>query len=356
MEKPDRATAAEKKPRIFMVGLGGTIAAKEISSRWISGHYSQKELLRMDPKIEHTFDVKTSNLFRIHSADTQPEHWLSLANLVYYNLEEGFDGIVVTHGTDTMHYTSAAMSFLIQNLSNPIVFTGSQIIHAKMGSDAPKNIYDSLMVASYADLAEVVIVFNGNIFRANRAKKVAAADFDAYKSSGIEPLGFVQHDIALNGKQVRRKKRKPKLFSRLETDVSIVEVHPGLNPKSLEAVANSDLKGIVLRGYGLGNYPVEKNSLTPAINSLAESGIPVVLTTQCRMGPDWKNVFFKEIGTRYDNANVILGYDMRPHTALVKLMWVLAQTSKPTQVKKMMQANYAGEITPNMEKYRQKKR
>lgn len=345
----------KEKPRIFMIGLGGTIAAKEINKVWKSGHFSQRELLNMDNTVKDNFEVKTSNLFRIHSSDSQPEHWLSLANLVYYNLDEGFDGIVVTHGTDTMHYTSAALSFLVQNLSIPIVFTGSQIIPAKIGSDAPKNIYDSLITASHADLAEVVIVFHGKIFRANRAKKVAAADFDAYKSTGIDPLGFIQHDIALNGKQIKRKKRTAKLFTKLETDVSLIEIHPGLNPKLLEAAVDNGAKGIVLEGYGIGNYPVEKNSLTPAINSVAERGIPVIITTQCSMGPDWKNVFFEEVGHRYDDANLIFGYDMRPHTALVKLMWVLGQTNNFSKIKKMMQTNYAGEITPNVETLRKKK-
>ena len=350
-----RTAKKETKPKIFMVGLGGTIAAKDINNVWQSGHFSQRELLNMDNTIKNNFDVKTSNLFRIHSADSQPEHWLALANLVYYNLDEGFDGIVVTHGTDTMHYTSAALSFLVQNLSIPIVFTGAQIIPTKIGSDAPKNIYDSLVTASYADLAEVVIVFHGKIFRANRAKKVAAADFDAYKSTGIDPIGFIQHDIALNGKQIKRKKRTPKLFTKLETNVSLIEVHPALDPKIIEAAVELGTKGIILEGYGMGNYQVEKKSLTPTINSIAERGIPVVMTTQCSMGPDWKNVFFEEIGNRYDNANLIFGYDMRPHTALAKLMWVLGQTNSFSQIKKMMQTNYVGEITPHVENLRKKK-
>ncbi|MBI2598230.1 MAG: asparaginase, partial [Candidatus Diapherotrites archaeon] len=194
-----------------MAGLGGTIAAKEIGNVWESGHFTQNELLEMDPKIKKEFEIETSNLFRIHSADTQPEHWLALANLAYYKLLEDFDGIVVTHGTDTMHYTSAAMSFLIQNLNKPIVFTGSQVIPTRIGSDAQRNIYDSLRVAGHSPLAEVAIVFSGKIFRANRAKKVKAADFDAYRSSSIQPLGSVQHEIILNSPfNKKSKKTKPR--------------------------------------------------------------------------------------------------------------------------------------------------
>lgn len=116
----------------------------------------------------------------------------------------------------------------------------------------------------------------------------------------------------------------------------------------METAVENGAKGIVLEGYGMGNYPVEKNSLTSTINNVAEIGIPVIITTQCSMGPDWKNVFFEEVGHRYDDANLIFGYDMRPHTALVKLMWVLGQTNNFSKVKKMMQTNYAGEITPGL--------
>ncbi len=338
-----------KKPKLFMVGLGGTIAAKEVNHVWKSGYYTPQKLINMDPKIEQEFDVENANLLRIHSADTQPSDWVTLAELVYSKLSAGFDGIVVTHGTDTMHYTASALSFLIQNIPIPIVFTGSQIIPTKIGSDSQRNIYDSLRVASFADLAEVVIVFNGKIFRANRTRKIKAADFDAYRSSAVEPLGFVQHEIVLEGQQKKRSKKSPKFFPKLEENVFLLEVYPGLNPKVFEKILDSDVKGVVIEGYGLGNYPVGKNSLTPAINRLAESGIPTVLTTQCSMGSDWKKVFFEEIGNRYDPAKIIFGYDLRPHTALVKLMWILAQTNSMPKIRKMIHTNYAGEITPGLE-------
>ena len=333
------------KPKVFVVGTGGTLAATTVKGIWKPGELTQSEILKFVPFLKKFFDLEETTLFRMDSTNMQPENWLTIAQTIYYKLKN-FDGIVVTHGTDTMSYSASAISFLIQNLNIPIVFTGSQVIPSYMGSDANRNLVDAMRVASTADLAESVIVFNGQILRGNRAKKFRETDFDAFECVGMLPLGKIQQDIKLTGEQKKRKKTKPTLFNSLETNVALIKLHPGYEPNRIEYLLDKGIKGLVIEGYGSGNIPTEKRNVAQMIKLATENDIPVVITTQCALGSSW--VYLYEVGMKALEAGAIPGHDMLSETALVKLMWVLGQTTKIDKVKKMMKTNYAGEITPGL--------
>ena len=333
------------KPKVLVVGTGGTIGARKVGGYLRYGEIIQEELLTLVPEVKDHVDVTATNLFRLHSADMHPENWVSLAQFISYYLDD-VDGVVVTHGEDTMAYTAAAMGFMIQNLNIPIVFTGAQSIPQMIGSDARVNLVDAIRVAASADLAESVIVFDRKIIRGVRAKKLSASQYHAFDSGSQKRLGILQQEILLEGFQKRRdKKRKPTVYTNIEPNVGIVKMRPGIRPAQLEYLMNTGLKGIILEGYGLGNIPMGKDNMKQAINDIVASGIPVALTSENEFGVGWQNIYNQEVEERLRGTNILECYDMLTETALVKMMWVLGQTRKIEKIYKMMQHNYLGEIS-----------
>jgi len=342
----------KEKPKIAVIGCGGTISAAYTSGGvWKPGEMTEVELLKYIPHLGQIASIQPMDLFRDDSSNMQPEHWATLAQSIYLKLNEA-DGIVVTHGTDTMHYTAAAISFMIQSLNKPIVFTGAQFTLSQIGSDGIRNMFDAVRVAAEANVTESIIVFNGKIIRGNRAKKFREVEFDAFGSIGMDPLGRVENSIILTGEQIKRGGGKPVLSNKLETNVSLLKIHPGFNPQLIETMIDYGVRGFVLEGYGAGNVPTGKRSVLPCIKRAVDSGIPVVITTQCTLGTSW--VYLYDVGKKALDAGGIPGFDLLSETAVVKLMWVLGQTNNLKKVKKMMHKNYCGEITPEMRTIEQK--
>ncbi len=343
----------KEKPSIFIIGCGGTISAAYKSyGVWKPGEMTEAEILKYVPHLGQIADIRAMDLFRDDSSNMQPENWCTLAQTIFLNIND-YDGIVVTHGTDTLHYSASAISFIIQKLNKPIVFTGSQFALSQVGSDGRRNVFDSMRVASEADLAESVIVFNGKIIRGNRAKKFREMEFDAFDSVGMGPLGRVENSIFLDGEQIRKwKAKKPELLNKIEPNVSLIKLHPGFRPEIIETMIDNGVRGFVLEGYGAGNVPTGGRSVIPLIERAVNSGIPVVITTQCTLGTSW--VYIYDVGRKALDAGGIPGFDLLSETALVKLMWVLGQTKKMEKVKEMMHKNYSGEITPEMRSIEQK--
>ena len=341
----------KEKSKVFLIGCGGTISAKSRKNAWKPGELTESEILKEIPHLNRIAEIGAMDLFRVDSSNMQPENWATLAQTIFLKLEE-YDGIVITHGTDTLHYSAAAMSFMIQDLNKPILFTGSQFALSQIGSDARRNLFDAVRVAAEADLAESAIVFNGKILRGNRSKKFREVEFDAFDSVGMGPLGIVENTIRLNGEQIKRSGKKPKLANGIEPNVYLIKLHPGFNPKIVETMINNGTKGFVLEGFGAGNVPTEERTVIPYIKRAVDSGIPVVITTQCTLGTSW--VYLYDVGRKALEAGGIPSFDLLNEVALVKLMWVLKQTKDMKKIKEMMLKNYCGEITPEMRTIKQK--
>ncbi|MEK6957863.1 MAG: asparaginase [archaeon] len=332
-----------RKPRVLVIGMGGAISAKPVNGKWKYGEFPQEEVLKIIPGIREKYDIKATNIFRMDSSDMKPEHWLTLANTIYHNMKD-YDGIVVTMGTDTMHYAGTAIAFLIQNNNIPIVFTGSQVDPTQLNTDARWNLREAITVAAEAGLAETVTVFNGRILRATRTKKINASDFTAFKSFGEQPLGKIQQFISLAGKYRKRSNSKPALYNKLEPRVAILKVYPGFDGKRVTRMVDYGMRGIIIEGYGLGNIPLLGNGMAEAIKYANKKNVAIAITSDCSLGSGWKCIYEAEIGARLKGMKAIPVYDMLTETAYVKLMWVLAQTTKYAEVKKMMQKSYVGEI------------
>lgn len=332
-----------KKKKILMIGTGGTITAEMINGMWQPGRFTPRDLVNFIPELKDVASIITKSIYRIDSSNMQPEYWLALAKAIYENAGK-YDGIVITHGTDTMHYTASALSFLLHNLPIPVVLTGSQIPPHQTGTDARRNLFDAVRVAAETDICEVVIVFSTKIFRGNRAKKFREVEFEAYESVGMSSLGVIEHDIRLTGEHLRKNRLPLAVFDKIEKNVCILKITPGMNPHILSSLINMGYKGIVLEGYGPGHLPIAGNSLIPEIKRAVQRNVPIIVGTQCALGSSWMCLY--EVGKKALDAGAIPGYDMMCETVMTKLMWILGNFKNDmATVKKLILKNISGEIS-----------
>jgi L-asparaginase len=208
-------------------------------------------------------EVVQRELFQLDSANAQPHHWQELASAIRDIHEEIPDlhGIVVSHGTDTMAYSAAAVSFMVRDYGKPIVFTGAQIPATVPWSDGPRNLIDAIRVAAFGDVAETCIVFNGEIHRGTRIKKLRVNSYDAFDSMDPTPLGVLARDIILYEGRKKRSNLVPKFDTRINNRVWLLKVFPGLQPQILLKILDMGYQGIVIEGFGAGNIPSEENAI-----------------------------------------------------------------------------------------------
>lgn len=301
---------------------------------------SAEILLERVPEVNTLADVDLLPLANIDSSNLDPAFWLRISRELYTRYRD-YDGFVITHGTDTLAYTSAALSLMLQELGKPVVVTGSQVPLEEIGSDGRTNLINSFRVA-VADLAEVSVVFGSQIIRGSRAKKTSAFDLQAFTSANAPPLGTIGLSIKFARDAVKRSKRKPMLRPFLEPSVCLLPVFPGIHPDLVTYIAETH-KGIILEGYGAGNIPTEGVlSLVPAIQSATSRGVPVVICTQCLVGSTEMELY--QVGRAALQAGAIPAMDMTPEMALVKLMWILGQTADLPTIDSMMQKSFVGEV------------
>jgi L-asparaginase len=327
------------KPRILLVTTGGTITMCRTSEGGLASCEDAKSLLEMIPEISSIAEIDVLRVANTDSSNLQPDLWVPLAQSIYDRMVL-YDGFVVTHGTDTLCYSAAALSFMLQELGKPVVFTGAQVPLADVGSDGRANLINAFRVA-VADVAEVVVVFGSVIIRGTRAKKTSAFDLQAFSSANVPPIGAIGLSIKFTEQIRGRSKRKPLLRAFLDGSVAMLPVYPGLKPEVLEYLAATH-DGIILEGYGAGNIPTEHKSLVPAIQQATEKQVPVVVCTQCLVGSTEMELY--QVGRAALTAGAIPAMDMTPETALVKLMWVLGQTRDLRTIDSLMQKDFAGEL------------
>ena len=282
------------------------------------------------------------------SINLTPADWATIGDAVHEALRAGAEGVVVLHGTDTMAYTAAALSFLLQNLSVPVVLTGAMRPGGAADGDGRQNLANALAVAALGDLAEVCIVFSreegdgaGAILRGNRARKRHSGALDAFASPNHPPLGFVEgRAVRLGPERVPRGPRGEARYAPgINANVCRIPYHPGCTAAFVaQALAGAD--GAIVEGTGLGHVPTEGGIL----DAIRRAGKPVVLVSACWQGG------VKLGGYDVDSEilavdNIVPGGDMTPETALVKLMWVLGRERALDRVKARMQEPIAGELT-----------
>lgn len=334
----------KNKPTVSVVGTGGTIACYvEYRTGAVFPASSAEDLAFAVPDIFDIANIKAKVAFQIFSEDMTVDHWKKLARIIADELNSGANGVVVPHGTDTMGYTSAALSFMLKNLSGPVVLVGAQRSSDRPSSDATQNLIAAVNVAANSDIGEVVVVMHGEIsdnynliHRGTKVRKFHTSRRDAFKSVNIEPIGRVENnEIRIQNKYRRKTKTKVVVDDKICSDVAMIYFYPDFKPEDIP-----ERKGIVLIGTGLGHV---SNQVIPRIKQLIKNGSTIVMTSQCIYGRINMNVYSK--GRDLIKAGVIPCEDMLPETAYVKLMWALGHSKKTDEVKKIMQTNIAGEIS-----------
>jgi glutamyl-tRNA(Gln) amidotransferase subunit D len=338
-----------KLPNISIVSTGGTIASKiDYRTGAVTSQFSANDILQAIPELEEIANYHCRMIYSILSENMRPSYWIELVRAVYEEIKNGADGIIITHGTDTMMYTAAALSFMIET-PVPIVLVGSQRSADRPSSDNAMNAICAAVVAT-SDIAEVCVVMHGStsddfcsIHRGTKVRKMHTSRRDAFQSINSRPIGRVEYPsrvIKIQSSCVKRGQKKLKLHDKLESKCTLIKYATGASNESLLFHSGSGYKGIVIEGTGLGHVSTE---WIPIIKTVTSAGIPVIMTSQCISGRVCDRVY--DTGRDILKAGAIEAEDMMSEVALVKLMWVLGQTNDIENVKAMMQTNISGEIT-----------
>ncbi|ASJ10890.1 glutamyl-tRNA(Gln) amidotransferase subunit D [Thermococcus sp. P6] len=338
-------------PGVAIIGTGGTIASRiDYKTGAVHAAFTAEELAMAVPEIFEVANVTPKLLFNIMSEDMSPKHWVKIAHEVAKALNDGEDGVVVAHGTDTMGYTAAALSFMLRDLGKPVILVGSQRSSDRPSSDAAMNLICSVRMAT-ADFGEVAVVMHGETgdtyclaHRGTKVRKMHTSRRDAFRSINDIPVARIWADGKiefLRDDYRRRRDSEVWVDDEMEEKVALVKAFPGIQPEVIDFFVDKGYRGLVIEGTGLGHVP---NHLLDSIGRATEEGVTVCMTSQCLYGRVNLNVY--STGRRLLKAGVIPCEDMLPETAYVKLMWVLGHTHDPEEVRAMMLTNYAGEITP----------
>lgn len=351
----DQPTIAPRNtPVVKILGCGGTIASKvEYETGAVKPAMTPEELIELIPELRDLAHYDVEVLFNILSEDMTPRHWEVIANNVYKVLMSGVNGIVITHGTDTMSYTASAVAFALRNLPMPVVFVGAQRSSDRPSTDAALNLLAAVVTTLKAPFGESVVVMHAGpsdsdayVHRGVKVRKIHSSRRDAFQSINDRPLAVIDLQritLSITNDRYIPRKNLNEVIAKIGFDdrVAIVKAYPGFQSEIIDMLVDKKFHGIVLEGTGLGHigsYTI--NSLKRAI----EEGIAIIMTTQTLFGRVNMNVY--TTGRKLLEIGVIPGEDMLPETAYVKLSWVLAQTRDLGEVRKMMLTNYVNEINP----------
>ncbi len=351
VQEPITRPAQKKKalPNISILSTGGTIASKiDYRTGAVTSQFEAQDILRAIPELEEIANYNCRMIYSILSENMRPSYWVELARAVYEEIKNGADGIIITHGTDTMMYTAAALSFMIET-PVPIVLVGSQRSADRPSSDNAMNAICAAVVAT-GDIAEVCVVMHGGtsddfcyIHRGTKVRKMHTSRRDAFQSINARPIGRVEYpsrEIKTLSSYVKRGEKKLALHDRLEPKCALIKYATGASSEYLLFHSGAGYKGIVIEGTGLGHVSTE---WIPLIKNAVDAGIPVVMTSQCINGRVCNRVY--DTGRDILKAGAIEGEDMLSEVALVKLMWTLGKTQDIEKVREIMRTNVAGELT-----------
>ena len=339
-------------PHVVIMSTGGTIASRvDYRTGAVRSAISASDLYGVVPELSDVAKVDTEIVFSLYSENITQQHWKELAETVAKRIESGVDGVVIAHGTDTMAYTSAALSFALQNLPVPVIVVGAQRSSDRPSSDAATNLIGAVKAAGEGPFAEVGLAMHESVsdiatvvHRGTKVRKCHTSRRDTFKSINGFPIATVKDQkvtMLIDQYLHRDAKRKLVLKPNFSDKVALIKFYPGLDPAVIDWYVSKGAKGILLEGSGLGH--VSKFCFDSIKNAVAK-GVVVALASQCIWGRVNMNVY--DTGRDLLSFGVIPTDDMFPETALVKLMWALGQTRSPKEAAALLKTNVAGEFSP----------
>ena len=323
--------------RILLLGTGGTIACLP-SPNGLAPAFKAQDLLRYIhlPQV----DIVSRDLFALDSSNIQPEEWRMMAQSIRESIADGFDAVVVTHGTDTLAYTASMLSFMLQGIRIPVVLTGAQYPIAYPDSDGKSNLLNAILAAMRLP-GGVFICFGDRVILGCRSVKVRSMSLNAFESINYPNIGTIAQGryISLHNPPSGGDFR---FNDAIEPNVALVKLAPGTLPAIFDMLPGCGVKGVVVEAFGLGGMHSIRRNHTEAIGRLMEKGLPVVLTTQCLY--EYSNPEIYEVSHGLSENGVISAKDMTSEAAVTKLMWIMGQTNDMHEIRRIMQTSLCGEI------------
>ncbi len=338
-------------PKVKLFGTGGTIASRlDYRTGAVIPAFSPGELYGAVPELADICNLETEKLFAVFSENMGPEQYKKLAISIGEEIKKGVDGIIIGHGTDTMHHTAAALSFMLQDLPVPVVMVGSQRSSDRPSSDAALNLMHAATAAGHSDIAEVMVCMFGPtsddyglLHQGTRVRKMHSSYRSTFRTIGDIPVATVTREKVEPLKQDYHRRRKDNhvsVYPFFEERVAIVYYYPNMHPDIIDSLTDNGYKGIVIAGTGLGhiNKPVY-----PAIKRAVEKGVHIYMTVQTLWG--FVHMFVYDTGRDLMSMGIVPSENMLPEVAYIKLGWALGQSSDPEVVRNLMLKPIAGEIT-----------
>ena len=327
--------------KILLIATGGTIASRPTEDG-LAPQLRAGDILDCVPQLRNLCRIDALQLMNIDSTNMSPDCWLKIAACVKENYDQ-YDGFVITHGTDTMSYTAAGLSYLIQNAAKPIILTGSQKSIYSEDTDARKNLYDAFLAAQDNNFFGVLLVFDGKVILGTRARKMRTKSMNAFSSIDFPELALLREGRVLHYVLAEKPTGSPVFYDKLNTRIFVLRLIPGMDPTILRSLLGW-FDALVIESFGVGGLPCyEQEDFLSAVNAWSNAGRPIVITTQ--VPHEGSDLTVYQVGARAAGMRGILqAHMMTLESVVAKLMWILPQTGNLDEIKRLFYQPVASDL------------